>query len=114
MKRSFFFKAMAVTIGAIAIEAATPVVLLAQPLATKGVAMQTATFAIDNMTCALCPITVQAAMQAVKGVGSVDIDLQTKTATVAFDPALTTTEAIAASSTNAGYPASVMSETGPS
>jgi len=62
-------------------------------------------FAIDNMTCALCPVTVHAAIAAVEGVLSVDIDFEAKTATVAFDPTLTTVEAIANASTGAGYPA---------
>ena len=67
----------------------------------------TLTFAIKNMTCALCPITVKTAMEQVAGVQSVVIDFEAKTATVSFDPSLTTPTAIAAASTNAGYPAAV-------
>lgn len=70
-------------------------------------ASQTTTFAVENMTCGLCPITVKKAMEQVSGVQSVQIDLATKTATVIFDPSITSLEEIAAASTNAGYPASV-------
>jgi mercuric ion binding protein len=66
---------------------------------------QSATFAIDNMTCALCPVTVRKAMAGVSGVQSVSVDFETKTARVLFDPAVTDTAAIAAAATNAGYPA---------
>ncbi len=70
-------------------------------------AQQTRTFAIENMTCAACPITVHKAMSNVTGVKSVDVNFDTKTATVEFDPAVTSVDEIAQSSTNAGYPASV-------
>ena len=62
-------------------------------------------FAVDNMTCATCPITVRTAMSRVDGVRSVSVDFASKRATVTYDPARATTEAIAAASTNAGYPA---------
>ena len=70
-------------------------------------ATRTLTFAIENMTCALCPVTVKSAMERVSGVRSVRIDFDGKTATVVFDPTVATPEAIAAASTNAGYPARV-------
>jgi len=63
------------------------------------------TFYIENMTCALCPITVKAAMGGVKGVKSVEIDFPARTAHVVFDPGLTDTAAIAKASELAGYPA---------
>jgi mercuric ion binding protein len=66
---------------------------------------QTATFAVDNMDCAACPITVRKAMKGVKGVKSVSVDFAAKTATVVFDPSVATPEAIAEASKNAGYPA---------
>jgi mercuric ion binding protein len=69
------------------------------------VQQETRTFAIGNMSCALCQVTVRKAMQGVEGVKSVDVDFNAKTATVMFDPAVTTPDAIARASTNAGYPA---------
>ena len=79
---------------------------------SASVAQQTRTFAVQNMTCALCPITVRTAMEAVEGVESVQIDLDTKTAAVVFDPAITTPDQIARASTNAGYPANAVPEGG--
>jgi mercuric ion binding protein len=73
--------------------------------AQAAVTEQQATFAIENMTCALCPITVKKAIEGVSGVKSVMVDFDAKTATVVFDSAVTTIGAIAAASTNAGYPA---------
>jgi len=69
---------------------------------------RTQIFAIENMTCATCPITVKKAMGKVDGVRSVDVDFDAKTATVVYDPSIATVEQIAAASTNAGYPASLV------
>lgn len=79
----------------------------AQSAVVQIAAAQTATFAIENMTCALCPVTVKKAMEGVAGVKSVAVDFDAKTATVIFDSSVTTPDAIAAASTNVGYPASV-------
>lgn len=68
---------------------------------------RTATFDVPGMYCALCPVTVKKAMESVEGVMSVTIDFEARTATVAFDPAKATIEAIGAASANAGYPAEV-------
>ena len=73
--------------------------------ARAAAAEQRATFAIENMTCALCPVTVKKAMERVPGVKSVTVDFGAKTATVVFDPSKATIANIAAASTNAGYPA---------
>lgn len=70
--------------------------------------MRTQTFAIENMTCAMCPITVKKAMSGVDGVRSVDVDFDARTATVVYDPSVATAEEIAAASTNAGYPATAL------
>jgi periplasmic mercuric ion binding protein len=61
--------------------------------------------AVDKMYCDACPLTVSKAMQGVKGVKSAKVDYETKTAVVVFDDGATTVDAIAAASTNAGYPA---------
>ncbi|MBA3909921.1 MAG: hypothetical protein C0524_08535 [Rhodobacter sp.] len=87
--------------GLTAAASLTAVPTAAQTVATE----QTVTFAIDNMTCALCPVTVKRAMEGVAGVRVVEIDFEARTATVIFDTAATSAEAIAAASANAGYPA---------
>jgi mercuric ion binding protein len=68
-------------------------------------AERTITFAVDNMSCASCPYIVKTSMAAVPGVTKVMVSFEAKAATVTFDDAKTSLEAIAAASTNAGYPA---------
>lgn len=72
---------------------------------TAWAAEKTVVLKVDKMTCALCPITVSKAIKGVEGVESVDIDYDAKTATVTFDDKATDVDTVAASSTNAGYPA---------
>jgi mercuric ion binding protein len=72
-------------------------------------AERTATFSIPGMTCALCPLTVRTAMGKVAGVKSVDADFATKSAVAVFEDTVTSLEAIAEASANAGYPASLVS-----
>ena len=74
---------------------------------------RTVTFAIGNMTCALCPVTVKKAMERVAGVRSVAVDFRTKTATVVFDPSATSAADVAAAATNVGYPARPVGRPGP-
>ena len=66
---------------------------------------RTITFAVDNMTCASCPYIVKTSMAVVPGVANVTVSFEAKTATVTFDDVKTNPDAIAAASTNAGYPA---------
>lgn len=73
--------------------------------AASAVAQQQTTFAVENMTCATCPITVRKAMESVGGVSSVQVDFTAKTARATYDPKRTSVARIAAASTNAGYPA---------
>ena len=68
---------------------------------------QTITLAVKNMTCAVCPITVRKALEKVTGVASVKVDLDTKTATVTFDPDKADATALINATAKAGYPASV-------
>ena len=68
---------------------------------------RTTLFAVENMTCALCPVTVEKAMRGVDGVKDVTINFEAKTATVVFEDSQTNTGTIAKASLNAGYPASV-------
>jgi len=77
----------------------------AEPAGSVHQALQKQTFAINNMTCAMCPVTVRKAMQKVDGVKSVKVDFDAKTADVTFDPAKASAKDIAEASTRAGYPA---------
>jgi|GEM_PF-207148 len=69
------------------------------------ISSHTASFYIEGMTCALCPVTVSKAIRSVDGVSDVSIDYEAKTAIVAFSPELTTIEIIGAASIESGYPA---------
>jgi periplasmic mercuric ion binding protein len=73
---------------------------------------RTVTLAVDHMTCAACPITVHKALSHVAGVAQATVDLEAHTATVKFDPAQTSAEALATAVTNAGYPAKVLTNGG--
>lgn len=75
-------------------------------------AVRTMTFAIENMTCVSCPYIVKKTLAAMPGVSVVEVSYEKKTAVVTFDDAQTTAAALAATSTNAGFPARVVA-TGP-
>lgn len=75
--------------------------------ASAAATMTEVSFDVPDMTCALCPVTVKAAMSGVDGVQSVEVDFDARSATVIFDPALTDAAAIAEASAQAGYPADV-------
>ncbi|MCH9699002.1 MAG: cation transporter [Gammaproteobacteria bacterium] len=68
---------------------------------------QSITLDVQNMTCAMCKITLKKALNKVDGVQNIDVDFDAKTATVAFDPNKTSTEAIIKATTNVGYPSTV-------
>lgn len=68
---------------------------------------QLVTFNMQNMGCAMCEFTIKKALHAVDGVQEVDVDYESKTTAVTFDPQKTNTEIIIEATTNAGYPATV-------
>ena len=86
---------------------ATFAILIIQMAGAVLAAEHTTSFAIQNMTCALCPITVERAMRGVDGVNDVSVNFQDKTAVVKFEDSQTNPDAIANASLNAGYPATV-------
>lgn len=106
MKKLMIIGAFAALVGVGAVAALVPLQSAAQTQAQREQAQaRTASFAVDNMTCAACPITVRTAMSRVDGVRSVEVDFESKRATVTYDAARATPEAIAAASASAGYPA---------
>ncbi|GGB91168.1 periplasmic mercury ion-binding protein [Marinobacterium zhoushanense] len=82
-------------------------VLLSLPLATLAGPPETVTLAVQNMTCALCPITVRKSLEKVEGVSAVEVDFDSKTATVTYDPEQARLQALTEATTNAGYPSTV-------
>lgn len=107
MKRPLMMAAFSVVVGLSGLAAIGmgPTPLAGSAVAQAAEAAQTMVFTVENMTCALCPVTVRKAMEQVTGVKSVTVDFDAKTATVVFDPAQATPEAIAKASADAGYPA---------
>src|SRR4051812_5838506 len=61
-------------------------------------------FSVNGMDCASCVGHVERAMKGVPGVRAANVSLARGRASVQFDPAQTTPEAIAAAATDAGYP----------
>jgi len=85
-----------------------PAIALTMGLFGANVALageQTVTLAVENMTCASCPYIVKHSLTEVPGVTNVAVSFEEKSATVSFDDAKTTTDALIGASTNAGYPA---------
>jgi mercuric ion binding protein len=68
---------------------------------------QTAVLDLQNMTCALCSVTVRKALEKVPGVSQARVDASKKTATVTFDAQRTTAAALVQATTDAGFPAKV-------
>lgn len=72
--------------------------------AVPAAAEETVTLAVDNMTCAMCPITVRKALERVDGVQSAEVNFDAKTATVVYDPEVASVSDLTAATTHAGYP----------
>lgn len=68
---------------------------------------RTATLDVDNMDCAVCPLTVREALKKVPGVASAKVDFETKRAVVVFDPAKVAPEALTKATAGAGFPSTV-------
>ncbi len=65
--------------------------------------METKVLKIEGMSCHHCQKAVTDALQAVAGVESVEVDLRGGKATVRFDPAVASEEAMKAAVEEAGY-----------
>lgn len=88
----------------------TALVLAIPFIAAVGIAVaatKTVTLAVENMTCAACPITVKKALNKVAGVAKTEINYKRKEAVVTFDDAKTNVETLIKATTNAGYPSTV-------
>lgn len=68
---------------------------------------QSAILQVEKVTCDLCPLTVEKALEKVPGVSSAKVDFKTKRAVVAFDSDKTTPLALTKATTDAGYPSTV-------
>jgi periplasmic mercuric ion binding protein len=71
---------------------------------------QTATLAVENMTCGTCPIVVKKALERVPGVSATAVDFEKKTATVTFDPDKADTAQLTQATTEAGFPSKLIAK----
>jgi mercuric ion binding protein len=71
---------------------------------------QTATLAVENMTCGTCPIVVKKALERVPGVSSTTVDFDKKMATVTFDPDKANSAKLTQATTDAGFPSKVIAK----
>ncbi|MBL7119670.1 MAG: copper-translocating P-type ATPase [Dehalococcoidia bacterium] len=60
-------------------------------------------FRITGMTCATCAVRVEKALSEAPGVSSASVNLASEKATVAYDPSVTSEEALVSAVANAGY-----------
>jgi mercuric ion binding protein len=74
---------------------------------TLAAAPRVVTLDVQNMTCAVCPITVKKSLENVPGVIAVKVSFEKHSALVTFDPDKTGAEALVQATTDAGYPSRV-------
>ena len=65
--------------------------------------METVTLKVDGMTCGGCVASVTRVLKATPGVGDAVVRLDTRSATVTFDPARTSVPALTSAIEDAGY-----------
>lgn len=70
-------------------------------------ASRTVTLDVQNMNCAVCPMTVKKSLEHVSGVQQVSIDYAAKTAAVRFDDTVTSANNLTEATGAAGYPSSI-------
>jgi len=75
--------------------------------ASAWAATKTVTLSVPGMTCAACPITVKKALNKVEGVSKTEVSFEKKEATVTYDDAKTSVNALLDATKKAGYPSSV-------
>jgi periplasmic mercuric ion binding protein len=80
---------------------------LALPFSLFAGPLQRVTFDVQNMFCAVCPITVKKALERVPGVTDAKVDFDKKTASVSFDPDKANPAALTKATADTGYPSSV-------
>lgn len=79
----------------------------AEPVVQVQNSSQSVTLDMQNMTCPMCKFTIKKALQAVDGVQVVNVNSDTETATVTFNPQKANSKVLIKATTHAGYPATV-------
>jgi periplasmic mercuric ion binding protein len=67
---------------------------LALPFSLFAGPLQSVTLDVQNMFCAVCPITVKKALERVPGVTDAKVDFDKKTASISFDPDKASTDTL--------------------
>ena len=80
---------------------------VALPFTVFAGTLETVTLDVQNMSCAVCPITVKKALDKVPGVTSAKVDFDKKTASVTFDPDKANPAALTKATSDTGYPSTV-------
>lgn len=75
---------------------------------------QVITLAVENMTCSMCPVTIRKALEMKEGVSEAKVTLKPPRAMVTFDDEDIDIETLIETTTNAGFPSSVIQEGGSS
>jgi len=70
-------------------------------------APRTVTLDVQNMTCAVCPLTVKKSLERVSAVQQVTVDYASKTATVQFDDVAAAPNKLTEVTKAAGYPSTI-------
>lgn len=68
----------------------------------------TVRLSVPTMNCPVCPITVKKALTKVPGVSAAAVSLDKRQATVTFDDAKTSVEALLRATREAGYPSTLV------
>ncbi len=79
------------------------------PIPGNAMTPKTAVLDVQNMTCAMCSITIRKAIEKVPGVMDANVDYDHKTATVRYDPEKVNPSALVNATTNAGFPSTLHS-----
>lgn len=81
--------------------------LVALPFTGIAGTLETVTLDVQNMTCAVCPITVKKALDKVQGVRSATADFEKKTVSVSFDADKVSPATLTKATSEAGYHSTV-------
>ncbi len=101
-------KTMAVGL-AIAIVSIFPISAALADVSASQTELETVVLSVENMTCAMCPLTVRKSLEKVDGVKTAEVDYETKLAVVTFDPSVVQVSTLTHATTQAGYPSHVQS-----
>jgi mercuric ion binding protein len=72
--------------------------------ATENAEAKVVTLAVQNMTCAMCPLTVKKSLTQLPGVVRAEVSFEAKTATVTYQADKVSVENLTQATTHAGYP----------